>query len=278
MEVLKLLNVCTNLDIILDKEIGVEGKNSKVYLGRDPQLGEELVIKKIPKKDFLNQVEYFEEAQKLYKTNHPNIMEIQYASQDSDFIYFAMPYLKNGSLNKLLSQRGLTLDEIIKYSLDFLSGLQYIHVKKIVHLDIKPTNLLLSDSNKLIITDFGLSKYVDEHGFSSQDMFYCMHRPPESLLADKVTLKADIYQSGITLYRMCNGNDCLKEQIKQLGIATIQELFKAIISGSFPNRKQYAKHVPQKLIKIINKAIEINPDNRYFTALDMMNDLSSIKA
>ena len=77
-----------------------EGKNSDVFLAKDNQLDCELVIKRIKKEKF-NPEEYFSEAKMIYENKHPHIVEIQYASQDDEYIYMAMPYYKNGSLNSL---------------------------------------------------------------------------------------------------------------------------------------------------------------------------------
>lgn len=276
MGVFLLINIHTNLEINLIREIGMEGANSKVYLARDPQLNENLVVKQIPKQDFANVDDYFKEAQMIYQTKHPHIVEIQYASQDNDNIYFAMPFFKNGSLNSLLQSRTLSLREIVKYSLDFLTGLHYVHVKNITHLDIKPTNLLISDSNKVLITDFGLSKYVNNSGFAIQDYFYTFHKPPEAFSTHAVTVLADIYQAGITIYRMCNGVECLEQQIADLGIRNYQEFENAVLSGTFPNRKKYNSSIPTKLKTIINKAMSVNPNDRYQSTLEMMNDLAKI--
>lgn len=65
----------------------------------------------------------------LYATEHPNIMGVKYATQDEHYIYISMDFYKNGSLNSLLQKRFLTVREIIKYSLEFLSGLHFMHTK-----------------------------------------------------------------------------------------------------------------------------------------------------
>lgn len=273
-----MVNVCTNLDINFHEQIGaIEGKNSQVFRATDPQLNQQLVVKIIPKKDFLEQNQYFQEAQMLYMVKHPNIMEIQYASSDDENIYFSMPFYENGSLDKEMNTRQLSLKEIIKYSLDFLTGLHYIHVKGLLHLDIKPTNLLINNSNKLVITDFGLSKYIDEHGFAEQNVFYSSHRPPETLKSNIVSIESDIYQAGLTLYRMCNEKDCLKNQFKELNIKNKDEFVDIILNSKFPDRKKYLNNIPKSFIKIINKAMSVESTDRYSSALDMMNDISKLK-
>lgn len=266
----------TKLSLEMIREIGDEGRNSRVYIMRDKQLNADLVVKRVPHDQFNNQDDYFKEAKMLYYAQHPNIMEVQHSTSDNYYIYLSMPYYKNGSLNSLINRRYLTAKEIIKYSLDFLTGLHYIHAKGLVHFDIKPTNILLNNSNRAVLTDFGLSKYIDNHGLAQQGIMYTAHRPPESLLSPILTIQADIYQAGITLYRLCNGNRIYQEQLipyrnKQ------RDIRKDIANEKFPDRNFFLPHIPKRLIKVIKKSLKANPDERYKTVLDMINDISAIE-
>jgi serine/threonine protein kinase len=146
-------------------EIGQEGKNSTVHVVNDPNLNAQLVIKTIPKSS-LNVAEYFSESQILYLSSHPNVVPVHYACEDADSIYIAMPYFQKGSLNVLMSNKSLTVREIIKYACQFLSGLHNIHSKRLIHFDVKPDNILLSDSDEALISDFGLSRHTDYSGLA----------------------------------------------------------------------------------------------------------------
>jgi serine/threonine protein kinase len=119
----------------LQREIGAEGRNSQVYVAHDPQLDAKLVIKKIAKAQ-LDTAGYFSESACIYASAHSNVVPIHYACQDSDFIYLAMPHYAKGSLKALMSQRFLTVREIVVLATQFLSGLHNIHSKRLVHFDI----------------------------------------------------------------------------------------------------------------------------------------------
>lgn len=271
---------CTVLKFDLREAIGSEGLNSTVYKAYDPQLNANLVVKKVSKKSIIedynsiDESNFYNESRMLYECKHPNVMEIQYASEDEEFIYFSMPLCKNGSLNSILNRRYLTVKEIIKYSLEFLSGLHYIHTKGLIHFDIKPTNILIDNNNKAVVTDFGLAKYTDLYGLVRPNKIYSPHKPPEGFRYSDYTNKADIYQAGLTMYRMCNGNriyKSMRDEFHKKGI-----LKDAIEKGMFPNRKFYLPHIPLQLRKIINKALNLDPDERYDTILDMINDIARI--
>ncbi|WP_321380962.1 serine/threonine-protein kinase [Trichococcus shcherbakoviae] len=252
-----------------------EGKNSNVFLAIDDQLGDELVIKQMEKEKF-NSDEYFSESKMIYASKHPNIVDIQYASQDTENIYLAMPHYDKGSLNNLATGRLLTVREIVMYSLDLLSAVSYIHSKGLLHLDIKPTNILIDVSGKAVLTDFGLSRYMDENGIADQPTSYSLHREPECYLQIGRTNQSDIYQIGLTIYRLCNGVEVLNQQLISMEIGTMDKLAESIKNGEFPDRTFFLPHVPKKLQKVILKALEVDPKKRYDNTISMMNDLSVI--
>lgn len=257
-------------------EIGnAEGKNSDVFLATDDQLGCDLVIKRVKKEKFQPE-EYFTEAKMIYENKHPNIVEIQYASQDDEFIYMAMPYYKNGSLNNLAKKRFLSVREIVRYSLELLSAVNCIHSKGLIHLDIKPTNILLDETGKALLTDFGLSRYMDENGIAEQSINYNLHADPEYYMNSGRSIQSDIYQIGLTMYRLCNGIDILSQQLTELNIVSRDDLRKKVLSGKFPKRDYFLPHMPKKLVKIINKALKVNTNERYKNTIEIMNDLSAI--
>lgn len=260
---------------------GEEGKNSTVHLAHDNQLDTEIVVKKIKKTDFKDGSNFFDEAKKLYSSKHPNIAPIQYSCQDENFIYITMPLFPKGSLNKLIDKRPLSISEIIKYSIDLLSGLHYIHSNKLVHCDIKPTNILLSNSNDAVLTDFGLAKNLNDDGFTTVDKFYHFHRAPETLQTNIITHQSDIFQAGLTVYRLCNGNNFFKNQLNKFkekdGSFNNDKFLKSIYEGKFPERSSYHIHIPQKIRNYIRKALEVNPANRYNSVLEFLNDLASIE-
>lgn len=271
-----ITTINTKLKYKIMKEIGVEGRNSKVILANDTQLNADVVVKIVKKSDFIKQEDYFKESKIMYETQHPNICEINCASECDDNIYFSMPFYKNGSLNKKLEEKHLTVAEIIKYSLDFLTGVHYIHAKGLIHFDIKPTNILINNSNKAVLTDFGLSLHTDLNGIAENNFFYNCHRPPEACSTTiSLTFHSDIYQSGLTLYRMAVGHKKFEEQKSQF--TDIALLFDAIKKGNFPKRDAFPSHIPEKLQKIIIKSLDIDPDKRHKNIIELMNELSQVE-
>ena len=115
-------------DII--REIGQEGKNSQVFLARDLHLNAEIVIKRVPKAK-LDKDQFFNESQLLHISSHPNVVPIRYACETEEYIFLALPYYPQGSIKRLMSQRFLTMRQVVRLAINFLSGLQNIHSKRL---------------------------------------------------------------------------------------------------------------------------------------------------
>lgn len=264
----------TELNFETTKEIGQEGKNSQVFLAHDKQLDGEIVVKKIEKSKIVNPTEYYEEAKKLYASSHSNVVKVNYGCSDIDHIYIAMPYYKNGSLKSLIATKNLTIREIIRYSIQFLSGLHHIHSKGLIHFDVKPDNILISDSDEAHLSDFGLTKAMNSFGFASPELIYEKQVPPETFTSSDKTIHFDIYLAGLTIYRLLNGEEYFHRQLHSF--SNQSDYIDAITTGTFPNRTDYLPHIPLKLQRVVNKAMNVNIADRHQTVLELINELSDI--
>lgn len=249
-----------------------QGMNSEVYLAHDHQLDAQLVMKYVPKAKIPHAADYFAEARRLHDARHRHVVDLKYACSDETHIYLAMPYYRGGTLHTLIETRFLSVREIVRYGLEFLSGLHHVHVKGLIHLDVKPTNVLLDDADTAALADFGLSREVTGHGLAEMPLVYVPHMPPERLSAMEVAKSADVYQAGLTLYRMCVGHAEFERQQAALG----PRLHHAILDGTFPDRSRFLPHIPPRLRDVLNTALAVDPDARHKTVLDLMNAVARV--
>lgn len=268
------MEISPKLNLRILEKINSEGVNSALYIVEDEQLNSEMILKQIDKKKLKEYDKYFDESKKISSLNHPNIIKVNYATYDDEYVYITMPYYRNGSLNHLLDKKNLTVKEIIKYSLDFLSALYYVHGNNLIHCDIKPNNILINDNNQAVLSDFGSALELDDSGFAKLKNVYYKHIAPEQCFTSRINKKVDIYQVGTTLYRMCNGNEECNNQLKRY--KDLNDLKIAISKGKFPVRKKYLPHIPKSLILVVEKCLSLNKDDRYDSVLDILNDLSAI--
>ncbi|MXP45864.1 protein kinase [Altererythrobacter luteolus] len=268
------------VDFDLRDSIGDEGKNSEAYVAYDPQIDATIVIKVIEKAKIEEEL-YFAESQTMYRSSHPNVVPILYACQDDDKIYIAMPYLENGSVKSLISERYLTVREVVSLSCQVLSGLHNVHSKRLVHFDVKPDNILLTDRGEAVLSDFGLAKAMAANGAAEQDRFYFKNRPPEALRGGyEFGPTFDIYQFGLSLYRMLNGDDAFYGQFGTFFDDAGQfdrDAFKFDVrNGRFPDRGCFLEHIPERLRRVCKKCLSPNPDDRYQSAVQVSNDLAKV--
>lgn len=267
------------LQFDLGDKIGSGGEGD-VYKAVDRQLNSPIAVKKVPFLSTKKFEDYFEESKKLYLTTHHNVVDVNYACWDTDYVYLAMPFYANGSINGLINKRFLTSREIIRYSLQFLSGLNNIHSKGLIHFDVKPENILISDTNQALVSDFGLAQYFGHYGFAQNFGTTQVLAPPEYFSQMFHNIKFDIYQAGITMYLMCNGNLNFSDQIsnarKKWSKSDDAYLVERLVRGDFPDRSYFLPHIPRQLRSVIQRALAVDPNDRYSSIIDILNDLSRI--
>lgn len=255
------------------RQIGVgQGMNSEVYLADDPQLGGQVAAKEIDKGRFANPAAYFDEAQAMFAVAHDNVVAIQYACQTPAIISLVMPYFRNASLADRIQDRPLQLSEVLRITQGVLAGLAHIHLAGFIHFDVKPSNVLFSNTGRPMVADFGQSRAIAPTGVVTVPRLYMVSQPPETIRTGVATSVADIYHVGLLMYRALNSDPIFTSQVPPT-----QALLQAQISaGRFPDRNRFMPHVPSRIRTLVRKALRVNPSDRFQTATDMADALSRV--
>jgi serine/threonine protein kinase len=255
------------------KQIGVgQGMNSEVYLADDPQLGGRVAAKEIDKTHFPDPAAYFAEAQAMFAVAHDNVVTIQYACQTPTIISLVMPYFRNKSLADRILDRPLQLSEVQRVAQGVLAGLAHIHLTGFIHFDVKPSNVLFSNTDRPMVADFGQSRRIAPGGVVTVPPLYMVSQPPETIRTGTATSIADIYQVGLLMYRALNGDSFFTSQVPP----TPALLRAQISTGKFPDRKAFMPHVPSRIRTLVRKALRVSPTDRFQTATDMADALSRV--
>lgn len=272
------MKVISRVDFNKLQKVAAQGANSKVYLATDTQLDGQLIVKEMPKSRFSNPSEFFEESRRAHASSHPNVVPIQYACQDSKNIYILMPICRGGSLDSRLKAGSLSPTDTIRVGLESLAGLGHVHTQNVLHLDIKPSNVLFDENGKAMLADFGQSRDMQALGIvSNLPRMYRWCLPPEAIdpqtldLTGYASVESDIYQLGVTLYIAVNGTYYVRQQ-RMTDPAAHR---KALLKGKFPNRR-FLPHVPRRLQTAIRKAISVDPGQRFRSAAEFADELSRI--
>ena len=268
------IKIVGNITINRGREIGTgQGRNSHVYLSDDPQLGGQLAVKVIKKNIFPNMSNYFSEANALFASQHDNVVPINYACHDKDSVFLAMPYFQRGSLADRIGNKSLNLREVIRVGLGILNGVRQIHVADFLHFDLKPSNVLFSNTDVPLIADFGQSRSIGPSGITMRpEKLYTLGMAPEVITTNNGTTESDVYQVALTLYRAVNGDPVFLEQMPLSSTETRQ----MIKDGTLPDRDRFLPHVPRALKAVIVKGLRCDPAKRFATAAKFSSALNGI--
>ncbi len=254
-----------------------KGSFGEVWLANDTLIDKRVALKILPS-SFGDIAKQLNEAKNGNKVSHKNLLTIYYAdvvkiTEDHIVTLIAQEFLKNGTIeNKLNAQNFLPLPDLIKVLTDILLGLEYLHNGGVIHNDIKPSNILLDEYGNGILADYGISCFSKDKKPIIAESFYIVHGAPETIGSTRqISILTDIYQLGCTAYRLANGICEIKAEWQKDPESFVEEKAK----GKIPCNK-HKKYVPKKLALIINKALNVNPDKRFHSAIEMKHAIEKL--
>lgn len=254
------------------------GAFGEVWLATDNSLNSRCALKLLSKNDTTID-ERLLEAQIGNRLHHTNVVNIKYAdvinygTPGRPIVTIAMPFYTNGSvLSQLNSNNFLDFKLAIKCLIDVLKGLEYLHENGYYHCDIKPNNILIGDHGEYILTDYGITCYSPTHTAVQPRQCYLPHTSPETLNEKIYDERTDIYQLGLTAFRLINGISEIKNDFNS-NQSTFQA---AVLEGKVITDGKYQPFVPRKIRRILAKATALNPDDRYQSALEMRRALEQL--
>lgn len=185
------------------------GGMADVWSARDTRLRRMVAIKTIAAglATDIDPIALFrQEAQTIAQLEHPHILPIYDFGEYEGRLYIVMRYVTGGSLEARLQQDKLSISEVLRISQAIASALDYAHAHDVIHLDLKPPNILLDSSGVPYLADFGLATVLDREGRArNPGSGTLLYMAPEQITSDTLDFRADIYAFGIMLYHMLAG-------------------------------------------------------------------------
>lgn len=247
------------------------GGMAEVYLAHDRQLDRRVAVK-ILFPEYAREQSFVErfrrEAQSAANLNHPNIVAIYDWGQSEGTYFIVMEYVKGHSLRELLSENGpLDSDDIAEYATDIAAALAYAHQHGVVHRDVKPGNVLITEQGKVKVTDFGIARAGTSESLTQTGsvMGTATYFSPEQAQGYNVDGRSDIYSLGIVMYELATGTTPFTAD------TPIAVAFKHVSEKLVPPSVRNPD-VAQDLEAIICKCLEKDPDRRYTNANDLHDD------
>ena len=250
-------------------KIGAGGM-SDVYKAKDHILGRFVAIK-VLKPEFSEDrsfvAKFRTEAQSAAGLEHPNIVNIYDVGSEEGLHYIVMEYVEGITLKTYIEKKGqLSFKEAVSIAIQVARGIEAAHNKQITHRDIKPQNIIISTEGKVKVTDFGIARAASSNTISSDVMGSVHYSSPEQARNGFVDGRSDIYSLGIVMYEMVTG------RVPFDGDTTVAVAIQHLQEEMTPP-SMYAKELPISLEKIILKCTQKNPDRRYQTIGELLNDL-----
>ncbi len=258
----------------VESELG-RGAMGVVYLGFDPKISRKVAIKTLDYSRYDGdelvavKARFFREAEAAGRLRHPNIVSVYDVGEDHDLAYIAMDYVEGQPLSDFTSKKAqLPIAEVCQIIADVADALHYAHGENIVHRDIKPSNILYHrDTGKVTVTDFGIARIVNEQSTQTGEILGSpLYMSPEQILGKKVDKASDIFSLGVTLFQL------LTSELPFKG-ANIAELSRQILQGKPVDIRDLRPGLSASVRRIINKALQKDPGDRYRDAADMASAL-----
>jgi serine/threonine protein kinase/predicted Zn-dependent protease len=257
--------------------LGTGGMGS-VYKAKDLELDRLVALKVIRPELARNQaiVDRFKQELRLsHKVTHRNVVRLYDLSEDAGMRFVTMELVPGRDLRSLLEERGkLPANEAVEIFQQICTALEAAHVVGILHRDLKPQNIMLEDTGRVVVMDFGLARMIDSDDGMTQTgalVGTLDYMSPEQALGKELDQRSDIFALGLIGYEMMTGSMPFRAE------SMVASLLKRTQQRAVP-LSEVDKNIPGTLSNIIAKCLEKDPANRYQRAGELEADLRSWKA
>ncbi len=265
----------------LVREIG-RGSMGTVYLARDPFSLRDVAIKiaDVDPKSNLRIARrrrklFFNEAKAAGKLRHPNIIATIDAGIEDSLRYIAMEYVPGAQTLDLFCTKDnlLSLDRVVSIMIKCSIALDYAHNKGVIHRDIKPKNIMLTQENEVKICDFGIALLTEGEDVDTTQVIGTLGSPrymsPEQVTNEGVTNQSDIFSLGVVLYELLSG-------INPFSARNMADVTQKITRVAHQPLKEIRDDIPPMLMHIVDRTLKKHPAGRYRVAMELAADLNLI--
>ncbi|MBL8767519.1 MAG: protein kinase [Planctomycetes bacterium] len=215
---------------------------------------------------------FLKEARAAGQLNHPNIVQVYDVAQDSGLLFYAMEFVPGGTVEDKLNKDGpMPWADALKLLNDAARGLQYAELKKIVHRDIKPDNLMLTEIGTVKIADLGLALAQHDGGDALGIVGTPHFISPEQARGQTLDTRSDLYSLGATFFRILTGKTMFHGE-------SAEEIVKKQLREPPPDVRAAAPNVPEKVASLFTRLVQKEPGQRFQTAGELVDAIHAVAA
>jgi serine/threonine protein kinase len=251
-----------------------QGGMATVYKAYDTRLEREVAIKFIRREaigseHYEETIKRFErEAKPLAKLAHPNILQVHDYGEHGGSPYLVMAYIPGGTL-KLKVGKPMRYTEAAKLLIPIARALEYAHQRNIVHRDVKPANILLTETSEPMLSDFGIAKILETDEATLTGSGVGIGTPeymsPEQSMGSGVDQRTDIYALGMVFYELVTGR-------KAYTADTPAAVLVKQVTEPLPRPKTVVPDLPDEVELVLFKTLAKNPEDRYLNMVTFSPD------
>ncbi len=253
------------------------GGMSTVYKARCHRLNRFVAVK-ILKEDLAQDEEFrrrfHDESRAVAMLSHPNIVAVYDVSRSSDVDYIVMELIEGITLKQYMQQKGNKLNwrEALHFITQITKALGHAHSRGIIHRDIKPHNIMVLRDGSVKVADFGIARLTNavQNTLTQEALGSVHYISPEQARGSHIDARSDLYSAGVVLYEMLTG------RLPFEGDSPVSVAIQHINSIPLTPR-ELNPDIPEALEAITMKAMAPNPDRRYLSADDMLEDLEEFR-
>ncbi len=257
----------------LEAKLG-SGGMSTVYLARDTTLDRSVAVKVMHREmsEQEDQLQRFrQEARAVAKLSHPNVVAVIDAGEDGGHPYIVFEYVEGETLKQRINRVGaLDPQEALAYAIEIARGLTVAHDRNMVHRDIKPQNVLIDSEGRAKLTDFGISRQLEQDGMTATGRVLGTtdYVAPEQAMGHPVDQRSDVYSLGVVLYEMLVGQVPFHAD-SQVGVAMKH------VNEELPDVQQRRPELSAAAAMVVERATAKDPAQRYQEVGDLIDDLGT---
>jgi Tol biopolymer transport system component len=259
---------------ILEKLGG--GGMGVVYKAEDTKLDRFVALKFLPPNLSENEKEkqrFMHEAKAASALQHNNICTIHQIDETADGqMFICMAYYEGETLKKKIERGPLNMEEAIDIAMQIAQGLERAHEVEIVHRDVKPANIMLTNRGEVKIVDFGLAKLAGRAMLTREGSTVgtAAYMSPEQAQGQTVDHRSDIFSFGVVLYEMATGNCPFAGEYEAA-------MMYSIVNEHPAPPSELQQGMPKELERIIFKCLEKQKEDRYQSAEHLLTDVKKLK-
>ncbi|MBZ0279794.1 MAG: protein kinase [Anaerolineae bacterium] len=246
------------------------GGMADVWSARDKRLNRTVAIKTIVRglSTDVEPVKLFErEAQTIAQLEHPHILPIYDFGEYEGQLYIVMRYVTGGSLEDSLSQGPMATEDVLRHARAIAGALDYAHSTNVIHLDLKPSNILMDSNGSPYLADFGLATVLGPEGRAANPGYgTLLYMAPEQLTAGELDHRADIYSFAILVFQMLTG-ELPFDATTSLALKQLQW------QEDLPEVDKLGADLAERLTPVLRRGTALDPINRPDTLMQLVDEL-----